>query len=67
MENRIFDSKKELKVKTAMLKTATCLIAALLFAGLNSYAQKVKFIGKADEKYDGNKIVLYNRATGDHD
>ncbi len=50
-----------------MLKTATYFIAALLFAGLNSYAQKVTFTGKADKKYDGNKIVLYNRATGDHD
>jgi peroxiredoxin len=50
-----------------MLKRATYLIAALLFAGLNSYAQKLTFTGKADKKYDGNKIVLYNRATGDHD
>ena len=50
-----------------MLKTVTYLIAVLLLAGLNSYAQKVSFEGKADKKYDGNKIVLYNRATGDHD
>ena len=50
-----------------MLKTATFLIVALLFTVLNSYAQKVTFAGKADKKYDGNKIVLYNRITGDHD
>jgi peroxiredoxin len=50
-----------------MFSKAMYLIAGLLFAGLNSNSQKVTFTGKADKKYDGNKIVLYNRATGDHD
>src|SRR4051812_48876455 len=50
-----------------MYKKVKYLIAVLLFTGLASYAQEVKFTGTADKKYDGNKIVLYNRAIGDHD
>ena len=50
-----------------MPNRAQCLIAVLLLTGLASLAQEVKFSGTADKKYDGNKIVLYNRATGDHD
>lgn len=42
-------------------------MTGLLFTGLATYAQEVKFTGTADKKFDGNKIVLYNRATGDHD
>lgn len=50
-----------------MFKKLQYLIAGLLLTGLASYAQEVKFAGTADKKYDGNKIILYNRATGDHD
>ena len=50
-----------------MPNKAKFLIAVLLLTGLGSFAQEVKFSGTADKKYDGNKIVLYNRATGDHD
>jgi peroxiredoxin len=42
------------------------LIAGLLFTGLTSYAQEIKFSGTADKKFDGDKIVIYNR-TGLHD
>src|SRR5687768_16032281 len=45
----------------------TFLIAALLLTTLTTYAQEVKFTGKADKKFDGNKVILYNRATNDHD
>ena len=50
-----------------MPNKAKFLIAVLLLTGLASFAQEVIFSGTADKKYDGNKIVLYNRATGDHD
>jgi peroxiredoxin len=50
-----------------MFKKRILLLTTMLFAVLASFAQEVKFIGTADKKYDGNKIVLYNRATGDHD
>lgn len=50
-----------------MFKKATYLVAGLLFSGLASLAQEVKFEGTADKKFDGNKIMFYNRATGDHD
>jgi peroxiredoxin len=50
-----------------MLKRAKYFIAALLFASLASSAQDVKFEGTADKKFDGNKIILYNHSTGDHD
>ena len=43
------------------------LFTCLLLTCLTSYAQEVKFSGTADKKFDGNKIVLYNRSTGDHD
>src|SRR6185437_9571205 len=42
------------------------LIAGLLFTGLTSHAQQIKFSGTADKKFDGDKIVIYNR-TGLHD
>src|SRR5687767_3982437 len=45
----------------------TFLIAALLLTTLVTYAQEVKFTGTADKKFDGNKVILYNRATNDHD
>jgi peroxiredoxin len=38
-----------------------------LFGAIFSYAQEVKFTGTADKKYDGNKIIMYNRTTGDQD
>ncbi|MGV3528081.1 MAG: redoxin domain-containing protein [Flavisolibacter sp.] len=44
-----------------------CFATTLLICGLTGYAQEVKFSGTADRKFDGNKIVLYNSATGDHD
>lgn len=50
-----------------MFKKLRCLIAGLLLTGIASHAQEVKFTGTADKKFDGNQIVLYNRATGDHD
>ena len=50
-----------------MFKKLKCLLAFSLFTGVVSFAQEVKFSGTADKKYDGNKIILYNRATGDHD
>jgi len=50
-----------------MLRRTIYIFACLLLAGLNSYSQEVKFAGTADKKFDGNKIVLYNRATNDHD
>ena len=42
-------------------------LAGLLITGLASFSQTVKFAGTADEKYNGSKVILYNRATGDHD
>jgi peroxiredoxin len=50
-----------------MYKKLNYLITVLLVSGSVSYAQEVKFTGTADKKFDGNKIILYNRATGDHD
>lgn len=38
------------------------LITFLLFVSLSSYAQEEKFAGKADKKFDGNKIIIYNRS-----
>jgi len=38
-----------------------------LFSGVVCYAQQVKFVGTADKKYEGNKILLYHRATGYQD
>ena len=43
-----------------------CLTAGLLICGITSTAQEVKFSGTADKKFDGDKIVIYNR-TGLHD
>lgn len=50
-----------------MFKKLKCFIGLLLISGPAVYAQDVKFEGIADNKFDGNKMVLYNRATGDHD
>jgi peroxiredoxin/ribulose bisphosphate carboxylase small subunit len=41
-------------------------MAGLLLTGVSCYAQEVKFAGTADKKFDGDKIVIYNRA-GLHD
>lgn len=49
------------------IRKATALLAVGLFLRLVTFAQEVRFTGTADKKYDGNKIVLYNRATEDHD
>jgi peroxiredoxin len=50
-----------------MSSKGSYFIVVLLFAGLISNAQNITFSGRANKKYDGNKIVLYNRITGDHD
>jgi peroxiredoxin len=50
-----------------MFNKKTVLLILLFSATLFTQAQEVKFAGTADKKYDGNKVVLYNRATGDHD
>lgn len=42
------------------------VLALLLLCRLASYAQEIKFEGISDKKFDGNKIVIYNR-TGLHD
>ena len=49
------------------LRINKLLIAGLLFANIATNAQQVIFKGKADKKFDGNKVILYNRATNDHD
>src|SRR5574338_310912 len=50
-----------------MKKKQNYLLVILLFSGLISYAQDISFTGTADKKYDGNQIVIYNRAEGVHD
>ncbi|HEU4633425.1 MAG TPA: TlpA disulfide reductase family protein [Flavisolibacter sp.] len=50
-----------------MLRKVKYLMAGLLLTGLASFAQEIKFTGTADRKFDGNKIVIYNRAMGIHD
>ena len=50
-----------------MFNKTKYLFTSLLFIVLGSSAQEIKFAGTTDKKFDGNKIVLYNRATGDHD
>ncbi|HWJ92474.1 MAG TPA: DUF4369 domain-containing protein, partial [Flavisolibacter sp.] len=50
-----------------MFKKAKFFLAGFVLCAISSYAQELKFAGTADKKFDGNKIVLYNRATGDHD
>jgi len=50
-----------------MFRKVKSLILVALLASFAAYAQDVKFSGTADRKFDGNKIVLYNHATGDHD
>lgn len=50
-----------------MFSKVKCLIAGLLLTGLASYSQEIKFAGTADKKFDGNKIIIYNRAVGVHD
>lgn len=34
---------------------------------LSEVLKEVVFAGRADKKYDGDKVVLYNRVTNDHD
>ncbi len=49
------------------------IIVSLLFfyASFNALSQqsmgKIIFTGTADKKYDGDKVVLYNNKTKDHD
>jgi peroxiredoxin len=50
-----------------MFNKTKYLFASLLFIVFGSYAQDLKFAGTADKKFDGNKIVIYNRATATHD
>ena len=50
-----------------MFSKGKYILAGLLITGLASFSQTVKFAGTADEKYNGSKVILYNRATGDHD
>ena len=50
-----------------MFQKLNCLVASLMLCSLASFAQDIKFSGKADKKYDGNKIIIYNRAVGVHD
>lgn len=50
-----------------MITKEIAFVAILISSALNSFAQQVKFVGNADKKFDGSKIVLYNHATGDHD
>lgn len=49
-----------------MSKKITYLFLALA-VGFAARSQQVKFAGTADKKFEGSKIVLYNRATNDHD
>lgn len=50
-----------------MFRKIISLTVVSIFTGLASYAQQVNFVGSADKKFDGNKIILYNHATNDHD
>ena len=50
----------------SMFKKLKYFFAALLLTGFASRAQQVKFSGTADKKFDGDKIVIYNR-SGLHD
>lgn len=50
-----------------MFRKQKYLIAVLALMSLTSHAQDVKFSGTADKKYDGNKIIIYNRAVNLHD
>lgn len=50
-----------------MFNKTKYLFASLLFTVVTSYAQELKFAGTADKKFDGNQIVIYNRATATHD
>ena len=42
------------------------LIVFLLFVSMASSAQNIKFEGKSDKKFDGNKVIIYNQ-SGLHD
>ena len=50
-----------------MFKKIKHLVAGLVLTGMSGYAQQVKITGTADKKFDGNKIIIYNRAVGVHD
>ena len=50
-----------------MFSKVKYLIASLLLTGLASYSQEIKFAGTADKKFDGNKVIIYNRSVGVHD
>jgi peroxiredoxin len=51
------------------MKTIIAIVSILLFTSVTSFGQndKVVFNGTTDTMYKGSKIVLYNRATNDHD
>lgn len=48
------------------MKQPTLIVCLLLSLG-STQAQTVVFNGIADKKYEGDKVVLYNNATQDHD
>jgi peroxiredoxin len=45
-----------------MFRKLNCLLAALIFTATVTYAQDVTFAGTSDKKFDGNKIIIYNRS-----
>lgn len=49
------------------MRKAIFLLAPLLWAGMASFAQQIVFAGTADKKYNGSKVVIYNRSVGLHD
>lgn len=49
-----------------MFKKVKILITVGLLVSCTSRAQEVKFAGTSDKKFDGNKIIIYNR-SGLHD
>lgn len=64
MNNPLFHKQKAMKKIISGL-LFICLSAIAL--GQETNPGKIVFTGTADKKYDGNKMVLYNRATNDHD
>lgn len=42
-------------------------LAAAMFGTAMAQANKVRFVGTTDTIYNGVKVILYNKATKDHD
>ena len=50
-----------------MFKKLKYFLVCLMFSAFEATAQEIKFAGTADKKFDGNKVIIYNRSVGVHD